>query len=303
MLRWTAYVAAVAFISHRLRDRVTLIAAAVPFPVIAMLFIWHITLGRLSYLLYLNSDTLIDLTVLMLVLAVSFVAQPERVKLCLRLTFHAGMLAWFWRVLPGNYDLVYMMVAWAAYAVLLNMVYRLTGHRVALWVGHVVAGVIGTWLIGHIIYGLLTTNPAATPIFNPQGMADLGIIVLVALMYRTLRSDRQLSLIYGLWLHLAVLGWTWQELGLYPNGNGYVTIAWGLYALGLIAAALRLDRNRVLMLCGLSTLFAVAAKLFLIDLRYVDAIWRILLFLGFGGLFLLVSYFFQNVVRRAEGSG
>jgi uncharacterized membrane protein len=54
------------------------------------------------------------------------------------------------------------------------------------------------------------------------------------------------------------------------------------------------------MLCGLSTLFGVAAKLFLVDLRYVDTIWRILLFLGFGGFFLLVSYFFQNVVRRTE---
>ena len=97
-----------------------------------------------------------------------------------------------------------------------------------------------------------------------------------------------------------LLGWTWQELGLYPNGNGYVTIAWGLYALSLIAASLRLDRNRVLMLCGLSTLFAVAAKLFLIDLQYLEAVWRILLFLGFGGLFLLLSYVFQGFTKRPE---
>ena len=381
MLRWTTYVALVAFISHRLRDRVTLIAAAAPFPAIALLFIWHITLGRLSYLLYLNSDTLIDLAVLVLVLAVSFVAQPERIKLCLRLGFHAGMLAWFWRVLPDNYDLGYVMVAWTlyialillisdwkrdrltaqalhipfamvaygflthmsvdlrstsdpiflnvpfmlhlavvvlaafisffvypaeargfyrvavhaavlallwhelsplaygyhyimfawmAYAVLLHVIAWRTSDKVTLWTAHIVAGAVGTWLIGRIVFGLLTTNPNVTPIFNPQGLADLGIVLLAVLAYSILRSNKQVALRYGLWLHLAVLGWTWQELGLYPNGNGYVTIAWGLYALGLIAASLKLDRNRVLMLCGLSTLFAVAAKLFLIDLRYVD---------------------------------
>jgi len=57
------------------------------------------------------------------------------------------------------------------------------------------------------------------------------------------------------------------------------------------------------MICGISTLFIIAAKLFLIDLYlyHIDTVWRILLFLGFGGLFLLVSYFFQNVIRRSDG--
>ncbi len=92
----------------------------------------------------------------------------------------------------------------------------------------------------------------------------------------------------------------WQELGLIPNGgNGYVSIAWGAYAIILIAIGLGKSHNRLVLYCGIATLFAVAAKLFLIDLRYLEAIWRILLFLGFGGLFLVVSYYFQNVVKRA----
>jgi uncharacterized membrane protein len=48
---------------------------------------------------------------------------------------------------------------------------------------------------------------------------------------------------------------------------------------------------------GLATLLLVVIKLFLIDLSAVSAIWRIVLFLGFGALFLVVSYFFQGVLR------
>ena len=107
------------------------------------------------------------------------------------------------------------------------------------------------------------------------------------------------ALAYGLWLHVAFLGWLWQELGLMPSGNGFVTIAWGAYAIALVAAGLRLGRSRPLVYCGITTLFAVAAKLFLIDLRYLDAIWRILLFLGFGGLFLVLSYLFQGLTKGA----
>jgi hypothetical protein len=411
MLRWTAYVATVAFISRTLRDRIMLAASAVPYPIIAVLYIFHIVLGRIGDVPFLNTNTLVDIAVLALTLAISFIAQPRWVGASLRLGFHSAVLALLWRELPNSYNYSYVMLAWAAYvamililsdrvrdrltayaayvpltvvaviflvhimwvppgttglaffnlpaildiavialafiitfftypadtrnfnrlavhaavlaliwhefsalpygyhsmmfgwaayAVLLHSVAWLTGHRITSWVAHVLAGAVGTWLIGRIIYGLLTTNPDVTPIFNTQGLSDLGIILLAGLVYWFTRRDRLVGLAYGIWLHLAVLGWTWQELGLFPNGNGYVTIVWGLYALGLIGVSLKLERNRVLMLCGLTTLFAVAAKLFLIDLRYVDAIWRILLFLGFGGLFLLVSYFFQNVVRRVE---
>jgi hypothetical protein len=44
--------------------------------------------------------------------------------------------------------------------------------------------------------------------------------------------------------------------------------------------------------------------LFVIDLRYLGTIWQIMLFLGFGGFFLVVSYGFQRyVLDRGEPSG
>jgi uncharacterized membrane protein len=40
-------------------------------------------------------------------------------------------------------------------------------------------------------------------------------------------------------------------------------------------------------------LLVVVGKLFLLDLTKLEAIWRVLLFLGFGGVFLILSYYFR----------
>ncbi|HEX2740415.1 MAG TPA: DUF2339 domain-containing protein, partial [Rubrobacter sp.] len=59
-------------------------------------------------------------------------------------------------------------------------------------------------------------------------------------------------------------------------------------------AGLRLDRA-ALVRAGMATLFLVVGKLFLVDLAGVEAVWRILLFLGFGGLFLVLGYYLQHL--------
>ena len=43
----------------------------------------------------------------------------------------------------------------------------------------------------------------------------------------------------------------------------------------------------------------LVGKLFLVDLARLEAIWRILFFLGFGGLFLVLSYYFQARWKRS----
>jgi uncharacterized membrane protein len=63
---------------------------------------------------------------------------------------------------------------------------------------------------------------------------------------------------------------------------------------------LRLDHTQIIR-AGMATLFLVVAKLFLVDLSEVEAVWRILLFLGFGGLFLILSYYLQALWRPRAG--
>ena len=62
----------------------------------------------------------------------------------------------------------------------------------------------------------------------------------------------------------------------------------------MLVAGLRLD-HAYLIRGGVATLFLVVAKLFLWDLAALDPLWRVLLFLGFGGMFLLLSYYLRNL--------
>ena len=73
----------------------------------------------------------------------------------------------------------------------------------------------------------------------------------------------------------------------------------GLYAVVLLVAGLRLDRSALIRV-AMATLFLVAGKLFLVDLAEVEALWRVLLFLGFGVLFLSLSYYLQALWRQDE---
>ena len=65
-------------------------------------------------------------------------------------------------------------------------------------------------------------------------------------------------------------------------------------------------KNMKILYLIMGTLLLVVGKLFLVDLARLETIWRILLFLGFGGLFLVLSYYFQNLLKpgsEAAGSG
>jgi hypothetical protein len=197
------------------------------------------------------------------------------------------------------------MLAWAAYATLLHVGWRWLKADGLDKAAHALSALTGGWLLSGIVIDLIRVNEDRTPVFSPQGLTSLGVVALGAVAYmlvRSLRGERQqkVAFAYALWLHFAFLGWTWQEIGLIPGGSGnaYVSIMWGVYAVVLVVMGLRLGRHIPLLTCGIVTLFALAAKLFLIDLQYVDAIWRILLFLGFGGFFLAFSYFFQEAVER-----
>jgi uncharacterized membrane protein len=240
--------------------------------------------------------------VLAFALVTSLVLQPRESAEGLRLAVHAGVLALLWRELSYlEYGNEFVILSWTLYATLLHLAGLRFKDEWTRYAGHAIFAASGLWLLGRFAWGLLTVNPDRTAVLHPIGLASLGVIALAGVTYLLVRQEKAGPAV-GLWLHLAFLGWTGQELGLLAEGNGnaYVTIAWGAYALLLIAAGLRLANYRVLLYLGISTLFAVAAKLFLIDLQYLEAIWRILLFLGFGGLFLLISYYFQNVARRAE---
>ena len=186
-----------------------------------------------------------------------------------------------------------LMLTLALEATVIHFIARRVADRGLAVSGHIVT--VGSALL--LIAQLLSTlHPGEMPIFNGLALAELATIALgLGASFALARRGEVLT--YRLLAHVAFLGWVWREQSALDNGNGYVTVTWGLYALVLLIAGLRLERNRFLMNTGIGTLFLVVAKLFLVDLALVDAIWRILLFLGFGGVFLVLSYYLQKVTR------
>ncbi len=153
-------------------------------------------------------------------------------------------------------------------------------------------------LLGFTLLDRLDSPADEQPIYNVAAACDLAVIILYLLAaWQSIR--RELRIIYGLFGYVCFLSWLWRELSALPSGQAYVTLAWGTIAIGLIVYAWQRKKN-IVRLTGLGTLFLVVGKLFVVDLSTLDAGWRILLFLGLGGLLLGLSYFFPQLWRGDE---
>lgn len=145
---------------------------------------------------------------------------------------------------------------------------------------------------------LVNVAPPSVPLFNGTGVTALWTIACgagAALML----SLANLRRFYLYVAHGAFLAWVLHEFAGLNNGQAIVTGIWGVYAASLLIAGLRLT-IRPMRTVGLITLMAVVAKLFMVDLATVRAIWRVLLFIGFGGVFLALSYWFITLDRSAR---
>ncbi len=141
-----------------------------------------------------------------------------------------------------------------------------------------------------------TEMPAVIPpLVNGPSLADLSVIVIAAGISAVVR-DRPAALAYRFGAYVAFLLWFWRDLVPLEDGHAYVSIAWGAIAISLIVVGWRSDRDLVRQ-TGLATLAVVVLKLFAIDLSELDPVWRIVLFIGFGGLLLVTSYLFPAIWR------
>ena len=145
------------------------------------------------------------------------------------------------------------------------------------------------------LMSLATISSQQLPILNPTALLQLGAICLLGAA-ALVQPHSLVRSVYGVGLYVALLLWFWREWSGIASGNAYITMSWGLCALVLFGIGLRYDRRQILWL-AIGTVALVVLKLFLIDLVNLDAIWRILLFIGFGGVFLMLSYAFQSLWR------
>lgn len=162
---------------------------------------------------------------------------------------------------------------------------------------HLLFGIVAVWLINDYT----EYKEPEMAILNLNALTQLliiGIGGIAAPNWMEMKSSRR---IYRLGAHLGLLAWFLAELSTLENGQAYVSVCWGIYALGLLIYGLTKEKDDI-RIVAMGTIFLVVGKMFLVDLSQLQAIWRILLFIGFGALFLLISYYVQRRFLNDEST-
>lgn len=178
----------------------------------------------------------------------------------------------------GALDREALLLALVAQAVALHALAREGAGPAVRWMAHKLAIAAGVWL------GVRLLESAAATSAPADLLAASGLLAASFLVAR-----HREAVAYRVAAHVALLGWLWRELAPLDGGQGFATIAWGAWGLALLLAGMRRGwpvAERV----AVATLLATVAKLFLVDLARLEPLFRVLLFLGFGAVFLYLSY-------------
>jgi uncharacterized membrane protein len=285
-----AEVAVIHLLARRLSDRGLSIGGHILFGIVGCCFLVRILEGPAGGTAVFNAPAMTDLWAVAVWLAVSRIVRQPVARSIYLLVAGATLAGVFCRELDGN--LLYLVLT--IEAVLLHTIARYISDRVAVWGAHVLfAG-----LCIQFIFDRFVADTVGSPMVNWQGLADLFLIVSAVGLSWFLDSDEE-RIAYRVGPHILLLALFFREFASLVNGQGYVTIAWGVYAVILLVIGLRLD-HKLLRSLGLATLLLVVGKLFLVDLSHLETIWRILLFFGFGAAFLVISFFFKAMWKSGK---
>ena len=136
--------------------------------------------------------------------------------------------------------------------------------------------------------------------FREGAFVRLTVLALVAVCGLVVEPDA--APIYKGAAYVGLLVWLLSELAPQAHGAALVSIAWGVQGAAALLVSLATG-SRPLQLGGLTTLGLVAAKLIVVDLSQLDAVWRILMFLGFGAVLLGLAYVMNRPSSRGGNHG
>jgi uncharacterized membrane protein len=277
-------------IARRLSDKRIARGGNTLFIMVAFWVLARLAEGTSETPAFFNAATLVDLWAIACGVAAAFVCgrlASRRVYL-VAAAGALGML--FHRESSGDLLFLLLTIETAGFFLLARKLKDTSLHNVshAAWAG----------MANYLVLRLVVTRAAEIAFLNIEAGANLLLILAAIGATFWLTNARDKSL-YLLAVHIGLLGLLAHELLPLENGQGVVSIAWGIYGALLLIVGLRRNLH-VLRLCGLGTLMLVVAKLFVVDLARIETIWRVLLFVGFGATFLALSYYFPKLWKREE---
>lgn len=305
LLVLAAEAAALHLVARKLADRVVSLIGHALFAIVGAWSFSLLAVGTLENAFdpyadaaFFNVYALVGLAVTALAFASSTVIGPAEMRRVYRVFGHAAAAGLLLRELVSMADGAYALVALALYAAGLHLLSRRHPEWGTVGGAHLLSALVGLWLVARLASVVSFPVSPGTAVLNTGGLTDLGVIVLLLASSWFVGSR---ATVYRVATHAALLAWFCRELTLLPGSpDAYVTLAWGLTGAAMFVAGLRRD-HAYLIKGGVATLFLVVAKLFLWDLAGLDPLWRVLLFLGFGGLFLVLSYHLRNLWNPREG--
>lgn len=297
------------FVAGRLSDRVVSLMAHALFVVVGAWTFHLLAVGTLGKIFepyagspFLNVSALASIAVIALTFASSAALAAPDLRRVYRVFGHAAVAGLLLSELIVLDDGPWALVALAFYASGLHLLSRRHPGWGTTGGANLLSAFVGLWLAGRLALGLLFPDQFGWSYLGPWGLWGIVDLVVIAAILASswLVGGRKPVFVYRVAAHAGLLAWLWRELGALPGSpDAYVTVAGGLTGAVMFVAGLRRD-HAYLIKGGVATLFLVVAKLFLWDLVGLDPMWRVLLFLGFGGLFLILSYHLRNLWNPRE---
>ncbi|MBX2820201.1 MAG: DUF2339 domain-containing protein, partial [Rhodothermaceae bacterium] len=189
-----------------------------------------------------------------------------------------------------------LLVALAIEAFLIRLVARFNQDRLFSYTSHAFFLILTGWTVRRLI-NMPSMGP---PMSSPTALSELSFIALLALSAFFVRRKWRVSL-YMTVTHALFLGLLYREFSGIETGPAVISTAWGIYGIGLLLYGLKRDK-RLIRYSGIFVLTIVAFKLLFMDLEEVDPLTRILLFVSFGIIFIILSYLIANFFKKKPTS-
>lgn len=238
-----------------------------------------------------------------------------------RLAFFAGMALFFVSlVFPLQFDKEWITLGWALEGAALVWLYRrLPVPGLKVWAG----ALLGSAFVRLALNPAVLTYHARTdmPVLNWYLYAyGTAVACLLAAAWLWRPADervmgtpvpsalRALAAVLGfLLLNIEIADFfstgaalTFSLSGSFGQDMTY-TLAWGLYAFGLLAIGIR-SESHAARLGSLALLIATVSKLFLHDVWKLGQLYRVFSLMGLAAILILVSYLYQRYVLKDAGS-
>ena len=194
------------------------------------------------------------------------------------------------------FDSYLLLLALAIEAFLIRLVARFNKDRLFSYTSHAFFLILTGWTIRRLV-NMPSMGP---PMSSPTALSELGFIVLLAASSLFVRRKWRVSL-YMTIAHGLFLGLLYREFNGIETGPAVISTAWGIYGIGLLLYGLKRDK-RLLRYTGIFVLTVVAFKLLFMDLEEIDPLTRILLFVSFGIIFIILSYLIANFFKKKPPS-